>query len=157
MPVVIGIDPGPVTGLAVLEWGDVPLQWTVSQVAASSSGVLLARVRATLLDWQAGDSNVLVAAEDYVITNRTVRTAGRGAQKITNGLASWLSMEGAVMRSPGQVKPWASDERLRRAGVMDILQGMRHARDAARHALYAACHDRGLPDPLGRKFASLKK
>jgi hypothetical protein len=49
------------------------------------------------------------------------------------------------------VKPWATDERLAAAGLLDPTKGMRHARDAARHALFCAVRDFGLPDPLSAK------
>jgi hypothetical protein len=49
------------------------------------------------------------------------------------------------------VKPWAVDKRLHAAGLLDMTAGMRHARDAARHALFCAVKDYGLPDPLSSK------
>ena len=54
------------------------------------------------------------------------------------------------IRTAGEVKPWATDKRLHTAGLLDLTAGMRHARDAARHALYSAVRDYGLPDPLSR-------
>jgi hypothetical protein len=48
------------------------------------------------------------------------------------------------------VKPWATDERLEAAGLLDLTKGMRHARDAARHALFTAVKDGGVPDPLSK-------
>jgi hypothetical protein len=49
------------------------------------------------------------------------------------------------------VKPWATDTRLAAAGLMEPTTGMRHARDAARHALFAAVKTYGLPDPLSAR------
>jgi hypothetical protein len=54
-------------------------------------------------------------------------------------------------RPAAHVKPWATDERLEAAGLLEATKGMRHARDAARHALFAACKDGGIPDPLSKR------
>ena len=37
------------------------------------------------------------------------------------------------------------------AGLLEPTKQLRHARDAARHALFAAVADCGIPDPLSRK------
>jgi hypothetical protein len=57
-------------------------------------------------------------------------------------------------RAAGLVKPWATDKRLLAAGLYQLCQGMPHARDAARHAIYCAAQDCGMPDPLSRDGAS---
>jgi hypothetical protein len=54
-----------------------------------------------------------------------------------------------VTRPAAAVMTWASDKRLKAAGLDRVLGGgQRHALAAARHALYCAVHDLGLPDPL---------
>lgn len=155
MRTVVGVDPGPVPGIAVLSWepGGKPM-WRVYQVAASSPSLVYEETR-RLLDRWLEQEGVSLAAESYVVSARSARTADRGAQQTTNDLAALLRHAGARMRPPSEVKPWATDARLKSAGA-DILQQMRHARDAARHALYSACRDRGLPDPLSRAYRSLK-
>jgi hypothetical protein len=60
-------------------------------------------------------------------------------------------VRGSYARSAADVKPWATDTRLQAAGLLDLTKGMRHARDAARHALFCAVCDFGLTDPLSRK------
>jgi hypothetical protein len=54
-------------------------------------------------------------------------------------------------RNASQVKAWATDARLDAAGLLAATKGMTHARDAARHALFAAVHDGGIPDPLSQR------
>jgi hypothetical protein len=55
------------------------------------------------------------------------------------------------LRAAALVKPWATDRRLTAAGLLDPTAGMGHARDAARHALYAAVHLQLTTDPLSKK------
>lgn len=56
------------------------------------------------------------------------------------------------VRPAAMVKPWASDDRLRKAGLLTVTAGMpSHARDAQRHMLFCAVHDGGVPDPLSRR------
>jgi hypothetical protein len=55
------------------------------------------------------------------------------------------------LRTAAVAKAWATDIRLGRTGLLDETKGMTHARDAARHALYTACKEGNIPDPLSRK------
>jgi hypothetical protein len=55
------------------------------------------------------------------------------------------------IRSAAEVKPWASDKRLERAGITgnSAVHGKaRDSYDAARHALYCAVWDGKMRDPL---------
>lgn len=55
------------------------------------------------------------------------------------------------IRKAGDVKPWASNHRLVRAGVPGPPKydgKMSHAADAARHCLFAAVRDAHIRDPL---------
>ncbi len=56
-----------------------------------------------------------------------------------------------AVRHSSAVFPWATDKRLRAAGLYEATTGLVHARAASRHALFAAVHDGGLPDPLSRR------
>ena len=56
-----------------------------------------------------------------------------------------------MIRPAATVKPWATDERLKKAGLLAVCHGMPHAADAMRHLLYRAVRDAGVPDPLSRR------
>jgi hypothetical protein len=63
-------------------------------------------------------------------------------------------------RTASQVKLWATDERLTRAGLADASSPAamkNHARDGQRHGLFSAVHDCGLPDPLSRKILNAQE
>jgi hypothetical protein len=50
-----------------------------------------------------------------------------------------------------RAKEWATDARLEAVFLAEDLKGMRHARDAARHALFLAASSGAIHDPLSRK------
>lgn len=143
---VLGIDPGPTPGLVLLTYDSGRL--TDYDVVQCSAGVLW-----TVLP-------PLAEAADRIAVERFVaRGRASAEQRQTSAQAdSILQLHPhAVARAAGQVKPWATDVRLERmggkhGGVLKALAGMRHARDAARHALYCAVHDAGVPDPLSKEY-----
>lgn len=152
----IGVDPGPIPGFVML-WPRTPRAVDIDVVQCSAKTAttvlwgLLNRNR-RLLD----RTPCVVQIEAFVIGRGSMRSAGAGAQ--TRDLIGRLIREAenqpnvsVVQRSAAQVKPWATDARLDAAGLLEATKGMRHARDAARHALFAAVHDGALPDPLSRK------
>ena len=80
--------------------------------------------------------------------------AGRVTRELIGVLADLAAgrPQVTVIRRPaGLVLPWATNHRLAAAGLMAPTVGMPHARDAARHALYAAVRDGGMPDPLSTR------
>jgi hypothetical protein len=104
----------------------------------------------------------VLAMERFVVGNRASRSstsaAGATTRNLLGELLAWADtfprvQVRSVQRPAGAVKPWATDERLAAAGLLDITKGMNHARDAARHALFAAVADFGQPDPLSRRAA----
>lgn len=145
---VIGIDPGPVPGIVVL-WPDASAVDAVQcnhQLAPMIVGALI----------HACQPSVIVAVERFVVGRASMRSSRDG--EITRDLIGNLQRIVAehdhaslVMRSAAEIKPWATDDRLAHAGLLEPTKAMRHARDAARHALFAAVKDGGLPDPLSRK------
>ncbi len=154
---VIGIDPGGTTGLARLDLDGVLMrrpfvayhhieQATPAEVLPAVERLIGAR----------DPDGVLLAIEDFVVGMRTARSSHQAAGRTARELISTLQHEflgwGAhvVLRSASHVKPWATDARLDAAGLLAPCKGMGHARDAARHALFAAVRDCGLPDPLSR-------
>ena len=95
------------------------------------------------------NSRALVAVERFVVRGRAIAD-----QRLTlDQVANLQTLHpGAKVRSASEVKPWATDDRLEKAGLLAATKGMRHSRDAARHALFAAVHDGGLPDPLSKDW-----
>jgi hypothetical protein len=156
---VIGIDPGPIPGLVMLDLNDNhqgPGRWLGDvQVLQCSAGLLVELLRELLT---AHRDPVLLQVERYVVGRRSARSSSAAAGATTRDMvgaicSTALGTDARVLqRSAAAVKPWATDERLERAGLLEACKGMRHARDAARHALFAACQDGHLPDPLSKEF-----
>lgn len=158
MTTIVGIDPGPTPGLVLLECVEMPRRLCetgtdrvlmTAEVVQCTAGVLfdvLAGIE------QQRDGIDLIAAERFVVSRRSGRssTAGAGAETRDQVGALQRVYPALVLRAAGEVKPWATDARLNAAGLLDPCKGLRHARDAARHALFAACRDLGMPDPLSR-------
>lgn len=150
---VIGVDPGPSTGIVKLYWDDktvCPLE-IVQCNALSAPSVVDALIRRAV-------HPVYIAIEKFVDGRRSGRGNAPGAAKVTRDLITNLTIEYSgkqphmllIFRSASEVKPWANDERLHRVGLWTATKGMTHARDAARHALFAAVK-LGVPDPLSTR------
>lgn len=145
-PFVLGVDPGQTTGICLIDGA-------YRDLLQVTPGLVVPIVRSLL---HAAPETVL-AIERFVVGPRASRSSTPAAGQTTRGLIGALVNVGdelgirVVQRSASEVKPWATDERLERAGLLAACKGMPHARDAARHAIYAAVSDCGLPDPLSRK------
>lgn len=140
---VIGVDPGPVAGLVLLDWHG---KWVV-KFAQADPDTAMGVVHA----WRIYDA--LLTVEDFRVGNRTTKLNDPKSAEATRDMVGALKARypTAKLRTASEVKPWATDERLKKAGL--YFQGsMRHARDAARHALFCAVKDCGLPDPLSKKW-----
>lgn len=154
----IGIDPGPIPGIVHLypRAGGHHLEIDVVQCNERAATAVLWGLldsHRTLL----GKAPALVQIERFVVGRASMRSAAAGAT--TRDLVGRLTGEAenqpnvkVVQRAAAEVKPWATDARLEAAGLLEATKGMRHARDAARHALFAAVKDGGLPDPLSKEF-----
>lgn len=156
---VVGIDPGPVPGIVSLLVEDGRLtEVAVAQVSAE----LLPCVLLAVLERQ--EVRTLVQVEAFVVGKKSMRSGAAGAatRDMVGQVAQTVIDFGRgrdhavhyAQRSASQVKPWSTDARLVAAGLSSRCSGMRHARDAARHALWSAVHDAGLPDPLSHRRAS---
>lgn len=159
----IGVDVGPIPGVVVLDLEDGPSgRWLretfVYQCTANAAPDLL---DALLLD----ADQALVQVEKYVVGKKSGRVTHAGANALTRDLVGQLERVVAVnngreisvrlvQRSAGEVKPWATEIRLATAKLLEPTKGMRHARDAAKHALFVAVHDAELPDPLSRRWSA---
>lgn len=152
---VIGVDPGPTTGVAALHISDgrlFPGPHVVQCDHQTAPLVVQALLRSC------NNARGVLAIERFVVRGRAARSANAAAGEITRNLIGVMQAQAptpsldirVVQRAAGEVKPWATDARLTAAGLLAPTKGMSHARDAARHALFAAVRDAGLPDPLSR-------
>lgn len=153
--VSLGGDPGGGNGFFLAAWGKgrhrAPLltrAWVTNMDGAVE-----------LLDWVLREYGTLIGAaglEQFDNRARSRRMRGFSATLVhtrTARLVTQLNGAGipVTVRPPALVKPWATDRRLEAAGLMTATAGMPgHARDAARHCLYCACHDLGMRDPMSR-------
>jgi hypothetical protein len=154
---VVGVDPGLTTGVFAVEWFDGEHAGLRSDPIAvqvhGSEGVIT--IVSALLARRPLAEHVL-AVEQFVVGARASRSSSAHAGRVTRALISELGELGADVftRSAAMVKPWATDQRLHAAGLLLATKGMGHARDASRHALYAAVHMGAAQDPLSKKAVS---
>jgi hypothetical protein len=160
---VLGVDPGETTGIVRLQYYPrstpehrVPV-WTRTgepmAIQCNHQSV------PEILAWLTAMGDILISHERFVVGLRASRSKKAGASQITrdiNGHIDTLHKTDqpnrrirVVEHSASETKVWATDERLRAAGI-ELPPEMRHARDAARQACFAACHDLGAPDPLSK-------
>lgn len=143
---VIGVDPGLTTGVARLDLATFELE--LLQCTPSLVLPLVRELAAT------GDVLVL-AVERFVVGPRASRSSTPKAGALTRNLVAQLQLEGeqfadrVVLRNAATVKSWFTQRRLVAARL--VHTGMPHALDGGRHAVYAAVHDCGMPDPLSKK------
>lgn len=169
---VIGVDPGPTPGIVLLDLirpVDGPTWIERAEVVQCSAGLALDVVDTLCAGSQLDSAPgvLLVQVEKFV---RRAQGRDNRPQQATRdmvaALQTWCEHHGRsaygttsfVDRPAAAVLPWATDLRLEKTRVNDsgsaqllrATKGMRHARDAARHALFCAVHDAGVPDPLSR-------
>lgn len=185
---IIGIDPGGTTGVALLHLAPgadgtprycCPRAFQVGSRRAGKGeqpediverlqaefGLLFASVGRT------PTRHLLFAVEKFVVGPRSGRSSTPQASEVARKVIGQLWTlahdldAGIVERTASQVKLWATDARLRRAGgamgdhgvgpslsAFEATAKLPHARDAARHALFAAVNDARWPDPLSRSY-----
>jgi len=144
MSVILGADPGLTTGLAVLD-----LERRTFELAQLSPLLVMPLIDA-LLDQH---DVVAIACERFVVGPRAARSATPRGGQVARELEAQIGALPikTIRRRATDVKPWATAERLTAAGV--VVRKVPDAKDAARHALFAAVHDFGFPDPLSSAFA----
>ncbi len=149
---VLGCDPGATVGLVRLDL-DGYREPLLTQVPAADAQASLE----DLLGAQ-DPAEVIFAIEAFVVGYRAGRSstpaAGRTTRLLIGSLSGWAVDRGirVVVRTASEVKTWASDTRLRAAGL--YVKGAPHARDGGRHALFSAVSDAGFPDPLSARSRS---
>ena len=157
---VIGCDPGPTTGLSFLDYADEKLVgWTVLQVDGNSAPGVLTAILAqgyagpsAAPGFHPGRIGKRYAQVEPFITGQGAGTRGPKADYTRQEafkLLELLQMWGYAvqLRKAADVKPWASDKRLKAAGILRPPEN-RHGNDASRHAIFCAAHDARMPDPL---------
>jgi hypothetical protein len=141
MTVIIGVDPGPTTGICML-----PDTYKPQLIQMNHTYVMMT------LHWlvERYDPDY-IAVEAWAPGKARGQNANTTRDLIQDTLNAWPYL--FRQRTASAVKGWATDKRL--AAVSSEFArdatGMRHARDAGRHALFCAVHDAGMPDPLSRK------
>lgn len=152
----IGIDPGPIPGIVMLDGSE----FSVIQCDHAVAGIVLD----ALLRDRRCPTTVQIEA---FIPGRHGNKAG-AASAVTRDLVGALAnvwdnydsttkgrLGGHWFQVPASgVKPWATDQRLEVAGLLEATRGMRHAKDAARHCLYRAVKCGALPDPLSKEWSN---
>jgi hypothetical protein len=147
----LGVDPGPSTGIALLNLeDDCSPEWTVFQVNADGANWLLAAICRAY-------NPRSVEYEEFVPSNRA-GTKGKAAQVTRRGAdqVPLVVKANCVRRVPAvfviarratDVFPWASDKRLDKSGF-PLGPKFKDARAAGKHALYTAVLDGKERDPL---------
>jgi len=158
---VIGVDPGPTPGIVMLRWDLEDGGRMETPIVVQCNFDFAHHVLDRLLGAYAGAT--IVQCERFVIGRKSMRAgaAGEATSTLIGELREvWEENDSTpngrlggrwFERSASQIKPWATDGRLAAAGLLLPTTGMRHARDAARHALFAAVHDGKIPDPLSKR------
>ena len=146
--ITLGIDPGDTTGIFAARWSGgvlasfLALQCPRDEAAAQVTGVIngAAVTCAQVEEWRKG--------------RRSVRVHGTNPSLIEREIADLVNLlrdRGIPVRirPAAEAKAWATDKRLEHAGMIAATARYpRHARDAARHALFTAVKDCGVPVPL---------
>lgn len=151
---VMGVDPGPIPGIVAAHYID-GLRAADPTVIQCNHQIAPFIVEELL--GEAARVPRLLALETFRVSGRSARCSTPKAGELTRNLLGAL-IELArrldirvVERTASDVKPFATDDRLRKAGLYVPTEGMRHARDGARHHLFAAIRDGIIPDPLSRR------
>lgn len=147
----LGGDPGGTTGLFLGVWNEGQRRPPVLARAWSCD----AGSAPELLEWILEAHGHLITAagfEAYDARRAARGMTARAMYELTSVLTGIVAnvLIPVTTRPPSMVKPWATDKRLKAAGIFELTGKMPDARDASRHCVYTASHDCGLRDPLSR-------
>lgn len=156
---VIGVDPGPQPGIVALRWSDGLL--LSAHVVQCTAGIAPSIVTWLLAEDIHPELRAVVQTERFVVGRGSGKSARAGA--VTRDLVGAVEREvgfhshlvsgypaTVVQENASRVKTWATDARLEAAGLLAMTKGMTHARDAARHSLFASVMHGLVPDPLSK-------
>jgi hypothetical protein len=148
---IIGVDPGPASGITTLHWSHDPgepkpvIIWRAYQCNAGSARSLLELILHTWEgEWAGGQ------IEHFVPSNLP---GSPTTVRLENELAEAAADQGVpLMRKPmASVKTWASDRRMTAARAWAAIPAkMVDARAAGKHGLYCAVSGGHIPDPLSK-------
>ncbi|HEY3691282.1 MAG TPA: hypothetical protein VGL46_13400 [Pseudonocardiaceae bacterium] len=148
---VLGIDPGGTTGFCLL-WHDNDTygrQLWQQKITPKELSELLGKL---VGEYRAAGIDLVVACEGFVVGRRAARSKHQQGGQLARDLIGAVKGAAvpAVYRSANQVKLWATDRRMALLfpDGADVFRGKGHAKDGARHALYAAVVDLHWPDPM---------
>lgn len=139
----LAIDPGKVSGIAL---------WHPMEATAIKADELTPIEVTNLVDdlWNNSLGELVVIAESFVISERTIKTA---PQRDALDILGWLTLESQRrgfelhLQTPAQAKKFSTDEKLR---ALDWFERTKdgHANDAARHLLVYLMKNTGARDVL---------
>lgn len=148
--VVLGVDPGTTTGLCLVEFTRAGPHLIVADQKDWSAACAV--VEAMLSRMGRETRRVVAACEKFVITSQTAQRGQQGAEDALgmNGhirrVCEITGVEYAKTASSSDAKSTVTNAALRTLGLYPV--GLKHAADAARHAvlfaLKAGCLDRQL-------------
>jgi hypothetical protein len=158
MTQIIGVDPGPDTGILSLFPHDNTV--TIRALQVDSGSVIEALLWLHELANARKHTKTVIAHERYVLRPGSHKVKDQSANQVTRDLNGQIAAlhQGVTTPIPEivvvetravDVKAWASEDRLKATPVWRITKGMRHARSAAWHALHVAVFRCGWPDPAG--------
>jgi hypothetical protein len=146
---VIGVDPGEVTGIVAVPYLDGrQLTPMVLQCDHYNAVPLVESILRS--GWhRPAESELVLVVEQFVVSTRAAKSGTAAAGRITRAMIAELgAFEPVLTQTASQVKPWATDRRLAAAGLLSPTDKLPHARDAARHALFASVRRGTTRDPM---------
>jgi hypothetical protein len=153
---VIGVDPGPWTGICGLRYGAdkrICAAPVLAEVVANGAVVMIG---ALVAQGRLAGVPVVIGYEAFVVGRRTSRSGAATAGLVTRNLCGQLETLGTehvavVSHSAAAITAWCNAERIHAAGLYQLIQKREHARPAAHQAVYTSHRWGGIPDPLSKK------
>lgn len=153
----IGLDPGPATGMCLLDYNEGKLVGrTLLTTDGGSAPIVLQGLLNTYYSGQLYPMGRKVGSLEKFVTGQSAGSRGKAAdvtRQLVMQLAETLQLFGyrVTIRSAGEVKPWATDKLLLAAEIPEQVvkrEEFRHVADAARHCLFGAKENGIIRNPL---------
>lgn len=159
--VIVGCDPGPIPGVCCLRYSPEHVRTAIPIVWQGTPEIVALFIKTIL---PPDVARIYLAYEPFVTSNRSSHLAQASAASITarqGGALAHLQQDDLriIIRrhTAAQVKPWASADRLERAGLGYLAKTVgRHGADAIKQALFCASKDAGVPDPLSKRHKKIE-